>query len=104
MKLLLLIVLAVALLVLFRHRPGVRRANWRAVVGFSVGAIIGLFWGTLLHPVAGQLTTVTGVPWRVLQLLFVVVGGMATAGPIRKALEEAFPPSSHPKDRHDASG
>ena len=93
---------AVGIVVAFLLRRRFRLAGIgvRTLVGFGCGALLGLVWGAALAGAAGPIAAATGVPWPVLRVVLVVFGGCVAAGPVRKALEEAFPPSRENGERN----
>ena len=82
-----------ALVVLLRARLGHLADRWRVAVGLAAGALVGVVWSVLLARVGGAsgVAAAMGLPWPVCVLVFVVLGALMMAGPVREALERLFP-------------
>lgn len=96
----LLLVIAVFILFLLRHRLMAMRFDWRTWVGFSIGAGIGIWFGSAIQRL-GPVGPSTVVPMPILRIAFTVIGGLALAAPVRRSLEEAIPRSKE-EHRDDA--
>jgi len=101
MKVLLLIfAVTVSMAVMFRRRLGyLRTLDWRSLIGFGFGALAGLAWSKLVGDTGRELANTARVPWPVFRLAFAVFGGILTAGPVRRILEDAFPRRTKDKER-----
>ena len=99
MDVLIFTIIFIVSLLLARHRLAASSLDWRSVIGFVCGALLGLLFGRLLADDPAGLASATGVPCFVFRLLFVLIGGVAGAGAFREILDQAFP--SNPKKRRD---
>jgi uncharacterized membrane protein YfcA len=76
---------------LFRRRLRPSGLDWRSLAGFCVGALLGVLMGRAMAREGGEIVGATGIPWFFFRVFFVLVLGVAAAGPVRGLLEEAFP-------------
>ena len=99
----LLAAFGVGLVVLLRRRLRVSGLDWRSLLGFACGGVLGLWLGKLLQMTSDRIVAATGLPWLGVRLLLVIVAGLMAAAPARRVLEEAFPPRGESTREKDAT-